>query len=81
MLDLFTKIFKGSWFPQEIMNLFEENEKKKIEDLTKEIRNFSREIEDLKKKQMAIIRLKTPHLRQKFQWVDSAAESRGQRNK
>ena len=28
MLDLFTKIFKGSWFPQEIMNLFEENEKK-----------------------------------------------------
>ena len=36
MLDLFTKIFKGSWFPQEIMNLFEENEKKKNRRLKEE---------------------------------------------
>ena len=48
---------------------------KKIESLTKEI-NFSREIEDIKKKQMEIIRLKTPHLKQKSQWMDFPAESR-----
>lgn len=46
---------------------------KKIESLTKEI-NF-REIEDMKKKQMENIRLKTPHLKQKSQWMDFPAES------
>ena len=54
------------------MNILE----KKIESLTKEIRNFSREIEDIKKKPMEIIRLKTPHLKQKPQWMDFPAESR-----
>jgi len=57
------------------MNILE----KKIESLTKEIRNFSREIEVVKKKQMEIIRLKTPHL--KISMDGFPSRIKGQRNK
>lgn len=61
------------------MNMLETDEKK-IESLTKEIETFSKEIEGIEKIQMDIIRLKI-QLKQKSQWMDSTAESRGQRHK
>lgn len=53
---------------------------KKIESLTKEI-NFSREIEDIKKKQMEIIRLKSTTLETKISMDGFPSRIKGQRNK